>query len=219
MVKKLRIRESCYNASKKGRRVKESRYSDVVPYENRKYWYFTTHGIGPGTIPPGVHILDVKEGQNKKGTWGDYICLDAILNTSELREFDLIELAPDSVNEGLMFGHTYEEVMKKIENREEIETNFSSHAFLPNYNNTKKFPVYIIYVEYRDVAEDFGSRNYQWVLAGYTDNGVLYLTAEEINEKCDLSPYMDGEVITNLEGMIKAFPEEFNIDDVITEQH
>lgn len=102
MVKKLKIKESCYNTSRKGRRVKESRYSDVVPYENRKYWYFTTHGIGPGTIPKGVHILDVKEGQNKKGTWGDYICLDAILNTSELREFDLIELAPDNMNERLM---------------------------------------------------------------------------------------------------------------------
>lgn len=217
MVKKLRIRESGYNTSWKGRRVKESRYSDVVPYENRKYWYFTTHGIGPGTIPKGVHILDVKEGQNKKGTWGDYICLDAILNTSELREFDLIELVPDNVNEGLMFGHTYEEVMKKIENRDEIETNFwSSDAFLPNYNNTKKFPVYIIYAEYRDVAEDIGSRNYQWVLAGYTDNGVLYLTADEIDDY-NLHPYMNGEVITNLEGMVKAFPEEFYIDDVITE--
>lgn len=97
MVKKLRIRESGYNASRKGRRVRESRYSDVVPYENRKYWYFTTHGIGPGTIPPGVHLLDVVEGQNKKGTWGDFLCLDAILNTSELRQYDLIELAPDNV--------------------------------------------------------------------------------------------------------------------------
>lgn len=87
-----------YDESYKGRKkFKEARYSDVVPYENRKYWYFTTHGIGPGTIPPGVHLLDVVEGQNKKGTWGDFLCLDAILNTSELRQYDLIELAPDNV--------------------------------------------------------------------------------------------------------------------------
>ena len=95
------IRESGYSTSRKGQRVQESRYSDVVPYENRKYWYFTTHGIGPGTIPPGVHLLDVVEGQNKKGTWGDFICLDAILNTSELRQYDLIELAPDNVYESV----------------------------------------------------------------------------------------------------------------------
>lgn len=74
--------------------VKAGRYSDAVPYENRKYWYFTTHGIGPGMLPKGVNVLDTQEGQNRKGTWGDYLLLDAVLNTDELREYDLVELAP-----------------------------------------------------------------------------------------------------------------------------
>ena len=30
---------------------KPKRYSDEVPYEKRRYWYFTLHGLGPGTIP------------------------------------------------------------------------------------------------------------------------------------------------------------------------
>ena len=30
------------------------RYSDVVPQEKRRYWYFTTHGIGPGMLPSDV---------------------------------------------------------------------------------------------------------------------------------------------------------------------
>ena len=71
-----------------------NRYSDVVPYEDRKYWYFTTHGIGPGTIPKDLHVLEVREGQNDKGTWGDFVCLDGILNTSELKKYDMIEKAP-----------------------------------------------------------------------------------------------------------------------------
>ena len=70
------------------------RYSDEVPYEKRKYWYFTTHGIGPGTIPKDLKVLEVKEGRNDKGTLGDFICLDGILNTSELKDFDLRELVP-----------------------------------------------------------------------------------------------------------------------------
>ena len=70
------------------------RYSDVVPYENRKYWYFTTHGVGPGTIPKDLHVLEIREGQNDRGTWGDFICLDGVLNTSELQKYDLRELAP-----------------------------------------------------------------------------------------------------------------------------
>ena len=74
------------------------RYSDVVPKEDRKYWYFTTHGLGPGMIPKGINVLKVQEGQNKNGTWGDFILLDAILNTDELKQYDLIELAPKDVN-------------------------------------------------------------------------------------------------------------------------
>lgn len=79
------------------RRLKEDeirRYSDVVPYEKRRYWYWTKHGLGPGTLPKGVNVLDAKEGQNQKGTWGVFVLLDAVLNTDELREYDLIELAP-----------------------------------------------------------------------------------------------------------------------------
>lgn len=71
-----------------------NRYSDEIPYEQRRYWYFTTHGIGPGTIPKDLKVLEVKEGRNDKGTLGDFICLDGILNTSELKEFDLRELVP-----------------------------------------------------------------------------------------------------------------------------
>ena len=26
---------------------KPIRYSDEVPYEKRRYWYFTLHGLGP----------------------------------------------------------------------------------------------------------------------------------------------------------------------------
>ena len=36
---------------------KPIRYSDEVPYEKRRYWYFTLHGIGPGTIPKELKVL------------------------------------------------------------------------------------------------------------------------------------------------------------------
>lgn len=70
------------------------RYSDVVPKEQRKYWYFTTHGVGPGSIPKGVNVLDMKDGQNDRGTWGTFVCLDAILNTDELKKYDMREMKP-----------------------------------------------------------------------------------------------------------------------------
>ena len=74
-----------------------NRYSDARPYEDRKYWYFTTHGVGPGTVPKDLNVLEVREGQNEKGTWGDFICLDGVLNTDELDYYDLRELSPSDV--------------------------------------------------------------------------------------------------------------------------
>ena len=74
------------------------RYSDELPYEKRRYWYFTTHGTGPGTMPKDLRLLDSQEGQNQKGTWGVFVCLDGVLNTSELREYDMIELDPNNVD-------------------------------------------------------------------------------------------------------------------------
>ena len=77
--------------------IKAGRYSDVVPYNQRKYWYFTTHGTGPGTLPKDVILLESRDGQNEKGTWGTFICVDSVLNTDELRKYDLRELAPKDV--------------------------------------------------------------------------------------------------------------------------
>ena len=70
------------------------RYSDVRPYNERKYWYFTTHGVQPGSIPKGLKVLEVRDGQNDKGTWGTYVMLDGVLNTSELKKYDMRELVP-----------------------------------------------------------------------------------------------------------------------------
>ena len=95
------IPELTYESLKESVDVPMKRYSDAVPKEKRKYWYFTTHGVQPGSIPGDVNILDTKEGQNKKGTKGTFVLLDAILNTSELKQYDMIELVPDDVDESL----------------------------------------------------------------------------------------------------------------------
>lgn len=72
----------------------EHRYSDAVPYDARKYWYFTLHGTGPGTLPKGINVLETRDGKNEKGTMGVYVCIDAVLNTSELNQYGLKELTP-----------------------------------------------------------------------------------------------------------------------------
>lgn len=53
------------------------------------YWYYGRHGIGPGTIPQGVTVLDtVEEG------WKTWMLLDKLLTTEELNYYDLKEQWP-----------------------------------------------------------------------------------------------------------------------------
>lgn len=67
------------------------RYSDVYSDERRNqgWWYFTTHGVQPGSVPKGVNILEVRDTPN-----GTYFRADAILNTSELEYYDIKERVP-----------------------------------------------------------------------------------------------------------------------------
>lgn len=101
------------------KKVKESadtikRYSDVVPKEKRKYWYFTTHGVGPGSIPKGINVLDTKEGKNRKGTDGTFVLLDAVLNTDELKKYDMIELNPNAIHESNNYADYLYDLAEKI---------------------------------------------------------------------------------------------------------
>lgn len=150
------------------------RYSDVVPYEDRKYWYFTTHGVGTGTIPKDLHVLEVREGQNDRGTWGDFICLDGVLNTSELQKYDLRELPP-TTNESLtearkpkfvdtMFGRHVKDAMDRGEltydNIEEWDRNYNGGKDpIPAFNTRELMNFYYMRPDYFDESlnEDMDS--------------------------------------------------------------
>ena len=102
------------------------RYSDAYDDETRQkgWWYFTTHGVGPGTIPKDLHVLETREGQNDKGTWGDFIRLDGILNTDELNRYDLRELAPTDLEEdfsGFFSDYEFNESFNKKIDEAKIE--------------------------------------------------------------------------------------------------
>ena len=87
-----------------------TRYSDVVPEEDRKYWYFTTHGIGPGSIPSDLKVLKTQEGKNRKGTEGVFVQLNGVLNTSELKKFDMTELSPENLEEDYLADPTEDDL-------------------------------------------------------------------------------------------------------------
>lgn len=56
------------------------------------YWFFTTHGVQPGSVPRDVDILDIIDTPN-----GSFVKFDRFLSTKELNEYDMVEKAPKSV--------------------------------------------------------------------------------------------------------------------------
>ena len=64
----------------------------VYGSEDEGYWFFTTHGVQPGSVPKDVDILDIIDTPN-----GSFVKFDRFLSTEELNEYDMKERAPKSV--------------------------------------------------------------------------------------------------------------------------
>lgn len=54
-----------------------------------EYWYFTTHGVMPGSVPKGIQILDVIDKPE-----GSYFLSDKLLTPEALNYFDIKERSP-----------------------------------------------------------------------------------------------------------------------------
>ena len=83
---------------------KPVRYSDG---KTGKWWYFTTHGVQPGSIPKDLNVLDIIDTDNVT-----YVALDGILNTSELRQYDMKEKRPEGLEESLKYQVAKEQLAR-----------------------------------------------------------------------------------------------------------
>lgn len=53
------------------------------------YWYFTRHGVQPGSVPKDITVLEVKDADN-----GSYFLSDKVLTTQELKDYEITEKRP-----------------------------------------------------------------------------------------------------------------------------
>lgn len=56
------------------------------------YWFFTKHGVQPGSIPKDVEILDIVD--TARGT---FVKFNRFLSTKELNYYDMIEKSPEGI--------------------------------------------------------------------------------------------------------------------------
>lgn len=64
-------------------------YSSTTP--SRRYWYFTRHGVQPGSVPKYVNILDIVDTPE-----GTYFLADGVIRTDDLRKYEIKERKPES---------------------------------------------------------------------------------------------------------------------------
>lgn len=64
-------------------------YSATTP--SRRYWYFTRHGVQPGSVPKYVNILDIVDTPE-----GSYFLADGVIRTDDLRKYEIKERKPES---------------------------------------------------------------------------------------------------------------------------
>lgn len=75
-------------------RIRASQESDefVDMGTGLNYWYFTTHGVMPGSIPKGLNIIKIIDKPE-----GTYFLTDRVLTTKSLKYYDIKERSPKGV--------------------------------------------------------------------------------------------------------------------------
>ena len=82
--------------------VKDSRARDIKavkmteafkhPQFDGPWWYLCKHGIGPGSLPKDVTVLETVE--DETNPYRVYVALDKVLTTSELKQYEMKEARP-----------------------------------------------------------------------------------------------------------------------------
>lgn len=56
------------------------------------YWYFTRHGVMPGSVPKDINILDIVDEDG-----GSYFLSDKVIDTNDLKEYEIKEKRPENI--------------------------------------------------------------------------------------------------------------------------
>ena len=77
-----------------------------------KYWYFTKHGVQPGSIPKYVNVLDIIDKPE-----GSYFLTDTIINTKDLYDYEIKEAVPEDVGSCSEIEANYNVAIDKLHNQ------------------------------------------------------------------------------------------------------
>ena len=96
--------------------VNEASYGEAFDKEGGPFWYFTRHGVQPGSVPKGIQILDIIDCADGSGA---YFKSDKVLTTKELNDFEIVEKKPEGLKEA-SYGGAYDIADDQYFTKEEL---------------------------------------------------------------------------------------------------
>lgn len=108
--------------------VNEDRADDEIyssTTSSRGYWYFTRHGVQPGSVPKYVNILDIVDTPE-----GAYFLADGVIHTNDLRDYEIRERRPEgeiysSKQSNSKLNQIRDKITKVVKNVMMFEAGFS----------------------------------------------------------------------------------------------
>ena len=144
------------------------------------YWFFTTHGAQPGSVPRDVDILDIIDTPN-----GAFVKFDRFLSTEELNEYDMVEKAPKSVMSSK--NCEYVKSSEEDEDREDLPMVDQEYDSAATSINSNKLPAIYKMVNFNegDVVVDFGGGKFDNAVEYIRDKGATLCVYDPYNRSAE----------------------------------
>lgn len=185
--------------------------------ETAGFWYFTHHGVQPGSIPRRASVLDMIDTPS-----GTYVKLDCVLNTKELNEYDMKEQAPP---QAVMNSNSSQNKVKsvRIARYGQFDNGHVLHSFermtLPEAEKkaqlmSKNNPNDIYYVKIDDIMNP--TTDVRWVNGKQYHYSEVKLTPDGPQvSRCKNS--LDSVTSANYGGAFDVEPEQYFTREEINE--
>lgn len=138
------------------------------------YWFFTRHGVQPGSVPKDVEILDMIDTAE-----GTFVKFNRFLSTKELNYYDMVEKAPEGITsaEDVQDHDVYEDI-------KEIGQEFTSEN---TSINSKKLPAVFNMVSFNPgtVNLDYGGGRFDNVAEYLEQYDVVNLVYDPYNRSSE----------------------------------
>lgn len=171
--------------------------ADLCESFKPEYWYFTKHGVQPGSIPKGANVLTIQDVEN-----GTYVKLDRVLTTKELNDYEIIEKRPEGLDESKSINEDRQSDILTI------KSNIKDNLVLDNYIGTGKSHYQDYQIELFHDSDNYGG--YPWCYVISKDSNIL--TKKCYDEDLSNTLYSIAQFIYNTES--KSIKEDLALEKI-----